>query len=72
MVATLAFDLIMIAILNITADYIVKTFRVTSREFTLRSYDAEFMGLPFIVFAAPIAVAIIAITLQILHLQYLE
>jgi len=66
MVATLAFDLIMIAILNITADYIVKTFRVTSREFTLRSYDAEFMGLPLIVFAAPIAVAIIAITLHIM------
>ena len=65
MIATLAFDLIMIAGLNITADYIVKTFQVTSREFTLRSYDGEFMGLPMIVFVAPVAVAILAITLHI-------
>jgi len=66
MVATLAFDLIVIAVLNITADYIVKTFQVTSREFTLRSYDAEFMGLPLIVFVAPSVVIILAITLHIM------
>ncbi len=66
MIATLAFDLIMIAILNITADYIIKTFKVTSREFTLRSYDAEFMGLPLIVFVAPAVVIILAITLHIM------
>ncbi len=66
MVATLAFDLIMIALLNITADYITKTFQVSSREFTLRSYDGEFMGLPLIVFVAPIVVIILAITLHII------
>jgi len=66
MVATLAFDLIMIAMLNITADYIVKTYQVTSREFSLRSYDGELMGLPLIVFVAPIAIAILAITLHIM------
>ena len=65
MVATLAFDLVVIAILNIFADYIVNTYQVTSREFTLRSYDIEFMGLPLIVFAAPITIAILAITLHI-------
>ncbi len=65
MVSTLAFDLIVIAMLNIFADYIVNTYRVTSREFTLRSYDVEFMGLPVIVFAAPITIAILAITLHV-------
>ena len=65
MVATLAFDLIVIAILNIFADYIVNTYQVTSREFTLRSYDVEFMGLPLIVVAAPITIAVLAITLHI-------
>ncbi|MEK0347811.1 MAG: branched-chain amino acid ABC transporter permease [Nitrosopumilus sp.] len=65
MVATLAFDLIVIALLNIFADYIVNTYQVTSREFTLRSYDVEFMGLPLIVFAAPITIAVLAITLHI-------
>ena len=66
MVATLAFDLVVIAILNIFADYIINTYQVTSREFTLRSYDGEFMGLPLIVFAAPITIAILAITLHIM------
>ena len=66
MIATLAFDLIVIALLNITADFIVKSFQVTSREFTLRSYDAEFMGMPLIVFAAPIAIAILAIALHVM------
>ena len=65
MIATLAFDLVVIALLNITADYIVKTYQITSREFSLRSYDAEFMGLPLIVFVAPITVAILAITLHV-------
>jgi len=65
MVATLAFDLIVIAMLNIFADYVVNTYQVTSREFTLRSYDVEFMGLPLIVFVAPITIAILAITLHI-------
>ena len=65
MIATLAFDLIVIAILNIFADYIINTYKVTSREFTLRSYDAEFMGLPLIIFVAPITIAILAITIHI-------
>ena len=66
MIATLAFDLIIIAMLNITADYIVRIFQVTSREFTLRSYDAELLGLPLIVFVAPITIAILALTLYIM------
>lgn len=66
MIATLAFDLVLIALLNITADYIVKNFQVISREFTLRSYDGSFMGLPLILFVAPILIIIIAITLHIM------
>lgn len=66
MIATLAFDLVVIALLNISADFIVKTFQVTSRDFSLRSYDAEFMGLPMIVFVAPITIAILAITLHVI------
>ena len=65
MIATLAFDLILIALLNITADYIVSEFQLTSREFTLRSYDAEFAGLPMIVFIAPLAIAVLATTLYV-------
>jgi len=64
MIATLAFDLVMIAILNITADYIVRTYQITSREFSLRSYDAEFMGLPLLVLVAPVTVAALALILH--------
>ena len=65
MIATLAFDLIMIALFNITADYIIKTYHITSREFSLRSYDIEFIGLPLIVIIAPITITILAISLHI-------
>lgn len=66
MIATLAFDLVIIALLNITADYIVQTFQVSSREFTLRSYDAELLGMPMIVFVAPLTIAVLALTLYIM------
>ena len=66
MIATLAFDLVVIALLNITADFIVNTFQITSREFTLRSYDIEFMGFPMIVIAAPLAIVILAIALHVM------
>ena len=66
MIATLAFDLIIIALLNITADYIVKTYQITSREFSLRSYDIEIMGMPLVVVVAPVTIAILAITLHIM------
>lgn len=64
MIATLAFDLVMIAILNITADYIVRTYQITSREFSLRSYDAELMGLPLLVLVAPVTIAALALILH--------
>ncbi len=65
MIATLAFDLILIALLNITADYITKNYQIISREFTLRSYDGLFMDMPMILFVAPILIIIIASTLLI-------
>ena len=66
MIATLAFDMVLIAGLNILADYLTETFRVKSREFTLRSFDLEFMDLPMIVTVAPIAVAVIGIALYLM------
>lgn len=66
MIATLAFDMILIAGLNIMADYLVDMFKIKTREFTLRSYDIEFMDMPVIVFVAPLAAAAIGITLYII------
>ena len=66
MIATLAFDLIIIAMLNITADHIVKTFGVISREFSLRSYDGTFAGMPLILYVAPIVIVILAVGLVVM------
>ena len=65
MIATLAFDLVLIASINILADFIVRTYHVTSREFTLRSYDAELAGFPMIVLVAPLAIVAIALALHV-------
>ena len=65
MISTLAFDLVLVAALNITADSIVQTFKITSREFTLRSYDADIGGLPLIVVAAPITIGLLVLGLHI-------
>lgn len=66
MIATLAFDIILIGVLNIIADYIVQTYQIFSREFTLRSYDFQFMDAPMILFVAPILIIGITIGLIVM------
>ncbi|MDD9808336.1 MAG: branched-chain amino acid ABC transporter permease [Thaumarchaeota archaeon] len=65
MISTLAFDLVLIAALNIAADHIVRAYQVTAREFTLRSYDAQVGDLPAVLFVAPVAIAGIVVTLHL-------
>ncbi len=68
MISTLAFDLVLIAAINIAADYIVHLYDVTSREFTLRSYDASFADLPMVLFVSPVLIAAIVFCLHyVLH-----
>lgn len=64
MISTLAFDLVLIGAINVAADFIVDESQITAREFTLRSYDASFMGLPMVLFVAPILIASIVICLH--------
>lgn len=64
MISTLAFDLVVIAGINIAADFVVKNYHVTAREFTLRSYDASYMDLPMVLFVSPILIASIVILLH--------
>jgi len=65
MIATLAFDLVLIGLLNITADSLTKTFGIVAREFTLRSYDGSFLELPLVLFVAPILILAIAIAFHL-------
>ena len=66
MISTLAFDLIVIAIINIAADYLARSYHIVSREFSLRSYDAQVSGMPLIVIAAPVAIAALMIVLHVM------
>ena len=65
-IATLSFDIFMIGVLNILADYISNEFHVTSRDFTLRSFDGMILDLPMILF-----VSVAVLTGLILGLYYL-
>ena len=45
MIATLGLDIFLIALLNIYADYLTRTFKVMARDFTLSAYDFTIVGL---------------------------
>ena len=62
-VATIAFDILMIAILNILADYIQTGFKIDSRTFLLASLDFSFFGLRGIVLVSPILVVALTVGL---------
>lgn len=64
MISTLAFDLVLIAGINIVADFVVRNYHITAREFTLRSYDGVFLDLPLALFVAPIVITAIVLGLH--------
>ncbi len=47
-IATLSFDILMVGVMNILADYLFQTFKIVSRDFTLRSYDIVIDGTPMV------------------------
>lgn len=66
MIATVGFDLILLAVLNIYADYLSRVQKVTSRYFVMQGLDFRWFGYPGLFFVAPIAVAII---LTLIHIS---
>lgn len=56
MVATIAFDILLVSILNIFADYLQNAYRLESRNFLLAPYDFTFDGIRGIVLVAPVLV----------------
>ena len=65
-IATLAFDIFMVGIMNILADYLFKTFKFISRDFTLRSFDIVIDGIPMV-----LIVSIVTLALLVVGLYYL-
>jgi len=54
MIATLAFDLVILGVFNIYADYLARAHHITSRYFLLRSFDFRFADQPGLFLAAPV------------------
>jgi branched-chain amino acid transport system permease protein len=52
MIATLAFDIMMLGVTNIHADYLNTAFRLPSRDVLLSGLDFKFMGEPGVLFVA--------------------
>ena len=65
MVATIAFELILLAALNIYADYMVKAFKVRARYFILRGQDFTVAGVRGLLIVAPTIVAALAVALHL-------
>ncbi len=63
MVATIAYDLVLVAILNIYADYLTTAFRIESRGFILRQFDIQFIGQPGVFVTAPLIAVILSVAL---------
>ncbi|MEM1949788.1 MAG: branched-chain amino acid ABC transporter permease, partial [Candidatus Caldarchaeum sp.] len=64
MIATLAFELILIAVLNIYADYFTQTFKVQSRGFLIRRNDVRLFDQPGVFLTAP---TLAVLTVVLLH-----
>ncbi len=65
-IATLAFDIFMVGIMNILADYLFKTFKFISRDFTLRSFDIVIDGVPMVLIVSIVTLAILVVGLYYL------
>ncbi|MGD8505645.1 MAG: branched-chain amino acid ABC transporter permease [Candidatus Bathyarchaeota archaeon] len=65
MIATLAIDIILFAVLNIYADYLKLVFKIRSKDFYLRRYDFQIAGQEGLLLVAPM-LAVVIVTL--LHL----
>lgn len=65
-VATLSFDIFMIGMLNILADYVANTFQIVSRDFTLRSFDVFVFDVPMILIVCVAVLSCVGIGLYYL------
>ena len=65
-ISTLAFDIAMIGVVNILADYLAQDLRVISRDFTLRSYDIVIFDLPGVLIASIVMVGVLIASLYYL------
>jgi len=66
MIATLGLDILLIALLNIYADYLTRTFKVMARDFTLSAYDFTIIGLSGVFVVSTLFLAAVLIALHLI------
>ncbi len=66
MIATIAYDMLLIAALNIMADLLSRNYKITSRYFSLKSADIRIENVPLVFYVAPLVAAVVLIALYIL------
>ena len=67
MIATIAYDMILLSIINIVADYLSRVHKITSRLFQLREwgYGIEIAGQPAIFIVAPLFAVVLVVLLYL-------
>ena len=66
MIATIAYDMILYALVNIYADYLNRTFKILTRLFILKSYDVKIGGQPGLFIVAPLAAILMILSMYLL------
>ena len=65
MIATIAYDMILISVINILADSLTYAYKIATRLFILKSYDFSIFGLPGIAVVAPLIAVVIVVVLYL-------
>jgi len=63
MIATIAYDMILISVINILADSLTYAYKIATRLFILKSYDFSIFGLPGIAVVAPLIAVVMVVVL---------
>lgn len=66
MIATLGLDIFLIALLNIYADYLTRTFKIRTREFTLAVYDFDIGGVNGVFIVSTLMFLAVLISLHVI------
>jgi len=67
MIATLALDTALIALLNIYADFLNRVLKVMSRDFTLTPYDFDFLGVSGVFIVSSVMLIAVLTTLHLIY-----
>jgi len=66
MIATIGYDMILYSLINILADYLNRTYKISTRLYILKSYDFRIFNQPCIFIVAPVMAVLVITSLYLL------